>query len=383
MDNFSRLSVAVATFSAMDLTVTTEHLAAAAADLVRLVPGKLLDPVLSGVVLSATAEGVVLEASDRERSARVECPALVHAEGRALVPAKPLAETLRALTAPQIRLVVEGSRLAIRTEGARFALPLLDIDLHPGTPPRQDTANGTASGTHLATALSTVAGTASRDDALPIFTGVRVQSEGDRLILRATDRYRMAIATIPWTAQGDPVDALVPATLLAEVGKQVAGEHEVTLRSAHNTFSLSWRRSTATTAVLDGTFVNEGNVVLSKVDTRVEADADALLAAVRRTSLYADTRGVVHLEVGDSHLRLRSANQQSGEAEETLKATTHDGRTSPSYQARYLVDALRPFAGGEVHLAIQPGMRATILTAVDPGEVNIKYILVPIRPPQP
>ena len=367
----------------MDLTVTTDHLAAAAADLVRLVPGRLLDPVLSGVVLTATPDGVVLEASDRERSARVECPALVHTEGRALVPAKPLADTLRALTSPQIRLVVEGSRLAIRTDGARFALPLLDLDLHPGAPEVTTTPNGTVSGTHLATALSTVAGTASRDDALPIFTGVRVQSEDDHLVLRATDRYRMAIATIPWSPTGPPVDALIPAALLTEVGKQVAGEPEVALHAAQNAFSLSWRRSTATTAVLDGTFVSEGNVVLSTVDTRVEADADALLAAVRRTSLYADSRGVVHLEVGDSHLRLRSANHQSGEAEETLKATTHDGRTSPSYQSRFLLDALRPFTGGQVHLAIQPGMRATILTAVDPGEVQIKYILVPIRPPQP
>jgi DNA polymerase III subunit beta len=132
----------------------------------------------------------------------------------------------------------------------------------------------------------------------------------------------MAIATIPFSPRGSPIDALVPAVLVAEVGKRVAGECEVTPHADRNSFSLSWRRSTATTAILGGTFVSKGNVQLSTVDTRVEVDADALLAAVR------------------------------------------------------------PFAGGEVHIAVQPGVRATLLAAVDPGEVRIKYLLVPLSPPQ-
>ncbi len=364
----------------MDLTVTTTHLAAAAADLVRLVPGKLIDPVLSGVLLTADANGVVLGASDRERTARVSCDALVHTGGRVLVPAKPLAETLRALTQPQVRLVVEGARLAIRAEGARFALPLLDVDLHPGIPP-VSTDGGTVSGAHFAAALATVATTASRDEALPIFTGVRLRAEDGDLVLRATDRYRMAIATLPWTAT-DQIDVMVPATLLAEVGKQVAAVDRVTLRPTDNQLALAWRNTVVTTAVLDGSFLSEASLALSGVDTQVAVDADNLIAATRRVALYSDTRGVVRLEVGDSEIRLRATDHQSGEAEETVKATVTGGRTSPSFQSRYLLDALRPFAGTQVHLAVQPGMRATVLSAVDPAEVDLRYILMPMLPPR-
>nr|WP_198943636.1 DNA polymerase III subunit beta [Actinokineospora bangkokensis] len=361
----------------MDLTATTDGLAAAAADLVRLAPGALVDPVLSGLLITADATGATLAASDRERSAAVRCSASVHADGRVLVPARPLAETLKALTAPRVRLVVEGSRLAIRTDDARYALPLLDAALHPGVPEPPTRPNGVVAAHHLSTALTTVAGTASRDDALPLFTGVRVQSEDDHLVLRATDRYRMAIATLPWTPTGPPVDALVPATLLSEVAKQVDGD--VHVHAAHNHFTLSWNRTTATTAVLDGTFVTEAAVQLSKVDTEVIVDADALLAATRRTSLYADPRGVITLTPTDTALHLHATNPQTGEAEESVKATTLGGRTTPAYQSRFLLDALRPFAGTQVRLSIQPGLRATTLTAEHPGEVTIRYILVPIR----
>ncbi|MFD1044184.1 hypothetical protein ACFQ1S_00525 [Kibdelosporangium lantanae] len=96
-----------------------------------------------------------------------------------------------------VRLAVEGTRLAVRTPNARFALPLLEADVHPGVPVTPPLA-GTVDGELLASALTTVAATASRDDALPLFTGVRVRADGDRLVLAATDRYRMALASPPY-----------------------------------------------------------------------------------------------------------------------------------------------------------------------------------------
>lgn len=361
----------------MDLTAPTTALATAAADVVRLVPTRLTDPLLSGLLLTAGPDGVTFAASDRERTARVSRPALVHTDGEVLVPAKPLAETLRALDVDQVRLVVEGSRLAIRANGARFALPLLDAALHPGVPAPPPPC-GTVSGELLATALSTVAATASRDDTLPVFAGVRLRAEDDALVLRATDRYRMAIAHVPATVAD--LDVLVPAPLLSEVAKQVSGE--VTLGVDTNRFSLSWANTTVTTPVLDGVFLSESSLVLNTMDTWVELDADPLLAATRRVSLYTDPRRVVQLEVGDHELRLKGTDPQAGEAEESVKATVDGGRTSPAVQSRYLIDALRPFSGKRIRLAIQPGMRATVITSVDPEDVPLKYLMMPLLPPK-
>lgn len=369
----------------LDLTVTTADLASAASALVRLVPGRLIDPVLSGVLLTATADGVRLAANDRERAARVERAAVVHTEGRVLVPAKPLADTLRALELEQVRLVVEGSRLAIRGPGARFALPLLDVDVHPGVaapPPEVGTVDPAA----FAAALTTVSSAASRDEALPMFTGVRIRSEGDRLVMVATDRYQMAVATLAWQPAGAPVDALVPASLLTETGKQVDTSGPVALHADQDRFGLVWTRaggtSEVTTSVLDGSFLHESKVSLSDVDTTVEVDADALAGAARRVGLYTDARGVLLLEVGDGEVRLRGADQRAGEAEEAVKADVTGGRTPQAYQSRFLTDALRPFLGGRVRVQIQPGMRATVFSAPEPTDTNLRYVVMPMLPPK-
>lgn len=162
-----------------DLTADTAALASATSDLARLLPGRVLDPVLAGVLLTADEHGVVLAGTDRERGVRLAAPALTHTDGRVLVPAKPLAETLAALGSPEVRLVVEGSRLAVRTPGARFALPLLEADSHPGVaePPA---ASGSVRGADLHAAVPAVASAASRDDALPVFTGVRLRAKHGR-----------------------------------------------------------------------------------------------------------------------------------------------------------------------------------------------------------
>ncbi|MFD5097249.1 DNA polymerase III subunit beta [Amycolatopsis thailandensis] len=353
----------------MDLTAATRSLSSAVSAAARLLSAR------SGLLLRAGRDGLTVGGNDSERAVRLTCDAVVHTDGEVLVPAGPLAETLRMLEDDLVRLVVEGSRLAVRVEGGRFALPLLSSELLlQEMPPKVSEVDGAA----LASALRTVAGTAAKDDALPMFTGVRVQSFSRELRLTASDRYRMAVATLPLRSEGEPVDALVPAGLLAETAKQARGT--VGLHGDGTRFGLSWAGVTVTTAVLDAGFLSEKLIESSTVDTTVEVSADALAAAVRRVGVYADERRVLTLEVGDSHLRLASSKQDTGEAEETLKAEVSGGRTSPSFQARYLLDALQGFAGERVRLEIQPGMRACVIRAVEPGDVELTYYVMPMLP---
>ncbi|UMP03276.1 DNA polymerase III subunit beta [Amycolatopsis sp. EV170708-02-1] len=353
----------------MDLTAATRPLSSAVSAAARLLSAR------SGLLLRAGKDGLTVGGNDSERAVRLTAEAMVHTDGEVLVPAGPLAETLRMLDDDLVRLVVEGSRLAVRVEGGRYALPLLSRELNlPDMPPKVSEVDGHA----LVTALRTVAGTAAKDDALPMFTGVRVQSFSRELRLTASDRYRMAVATLPLRSEGEPIDALVPAGLLAETAKQARGT--VGLHGDGTRFGLSWAGVAVTTAVLDAGFLSEKLIESSTVDTTVEVAADALAAAVRRVGVYADDRRVLTLEVGDSHLRLASAKQNTGEAEETLKAEVSGGRTSPSFQARYLLDALQGFAGERVRLDIQPGMRACVIRAVEPGEVELTYYVMPMLP---
>ena len=359
----------------MDLTATTAQLAGTLADLVRLLPARMYDPVLAGVLITADRDGVLVRGTDRERGVRLRCAATVHEDGQVLVPAKPLAETLRALEAPQVRLVVEGSRLAVRVPGGRFALPLLEADLHPGVaePPARV---GEVDGPEFAGLLSVVASVASRDDALPMLTGVRLRGEpGGPLSMVATDRYRLAIATLPWTGESE-VDAMVPAGLLMEAAKQAASAERIALHIDGDRAGLVWEDSAIVTSLLASTLPDERKLLPSTVDATVVVDADALAGAVRRVGLFSEGHQIVQLDLGDGEIRVHGAGQQVGEAEELVKAEVTGGRPSPAYQVRYLTDALKAFAGKQVTLAVQPGYRGTVFSD---HSGRLQYLVVPIR----
>jgi DNA polymerase-3 subunit beta len=81
---------------------------------------------------------------------------------------------------------------------ARFTLQLLPVAEYPDLP-AMPASTGTLTPDVFAQAVSQVVVAAGRDELLPVFTGVRLEIDGDTLSLLATDRYRMALKELPWS----------------------------------------------------------------------------------------------------------------------------------------------------------------------------------------
>ncbi|WP_189059921.1 DNA polymerase III subunit beta [Longimycelium tulufanense] len=368
----------------MDVTVPTAELAETAGNAVRVLSGRVVDPVLSGLLISAESDGFVLAGTDRERSFHARCPGVTRRGGRVLVPGRPFAETLRALAEPEVRLAVEGARLAVRTAGGRFALPLLDIDFHPGVdePPQ---VVGTVAGSVLAAAVPPVAAAASSDETVPAFTGIRVRSEGERLVLVATDRYRLAVCSLPWEPRRGGLDVLVPAAVLAETARQVRGTSRVSL---HHTagdaerVALTWLESTVTSGVLASPFPDEAKFFSAEAECSVTVRADVLAASVRRVAPYAGPYSSITLEVGDGEVWVRGSDPSTGEAEERVEVGICGERVSRAYRATYLAEALNAYGEATIRFGMRGIRQGSIITAVDarPGGIELRYLVMPLVP---
>jgi DNA polymerase-3 subunit beta len=243
-------------------------------------------------------------------------------------------------------------------------------------------------GAALRAAAVPVAGAASREAALPIFTGVRVRARDGRLSLVATDRFRMAAATLAWQPAGDQasVGALVPAALLTEVAKQAGLAETVDLHVDGDRFGVSWSGGSVVAASLATPFPDRqiDQLLDISADCTVEAEADALSAAVQRAAPYAGPHGRVTIQVADGVLVVRGDDPLAGESEEMVKAATVGDHLTRCFQARLLLDALRPFAACRVQMRIQAGMRATAFTTADPDDrADLTYLVVPMRSAEP
>ena len=190
-------------------------------------------PVLSGLLLKAEAGTVSLSSFDYETSARLEIPADIAAEGTILVSGRLLADICRSLPSAPVDVETDGNKVTLTCRRSSFHLatmPEAEYPPLPALPP----ISGTVPGDSFAQAVSQVIIAASKDDTLPILTGVRMEIEDDLITLLATDRYRLAMREVPWkpVTPGISTSALVKAKTLNEVAKTLGSSGDINLALA-------------------------------------------------------------------------------------------------------------------------------------------------------
>ena len=184
----------------MKFRVERDVLADAVAWAARSLPVRPSVPVLAGLLIETSpdeAGGLVLSTFDYETSARATIPADVSDEGRALVSGRLLADICRSLPNKPVEMVIDGAKVSLTCGSARFSLQTMPVDEYPALPD-MPAATGTVNSELFAGAVAQAVTAAGRDDMLPVLTGVRIEIEGDKVSLLATDRFRLSHRELTW-----------------------------------------------------------------------------------------------------------------------------------------------------------------------------------------
>ncbi len=360
-------------------------------------PARPVVPVTAGVVLEVTDGALIVSGFDFEVLNRIEVPVTDKDPGRVLVSGRLLAEIARALPPKDVRVVVEGNRLAVRCGSVRFNLPLLHIEDYPAVPELPATS-GRVRGDVFATAVAQVTAAASRDETLPMLTGVRMEIGPEALTLAATDRYRLAERYIPWTPTGpvasapDATTVIVPAKTLADVAKSLGSASEVVLSmgDADNAgflgFSAGGRQTL--TRLLDGEFVKFASLWPTAVTTTVEVVVSEFIAALKRVALVAQRFAPVRLAFSEGTAQLSAEAEDESSAEEQLEVGVTGEPLTIGFNAGYLLDGLAAVTTPRATLSFTEPSKPTVITPVtglgadDPDDArdgSYRYLVMSMR----
>lgn len=333
----------------------------------RGLPARPVVPVTAGVLLEVDDGTLHITGFDFEVANRIEVPVTDKAGGRVLVSGRLLAEIARSLPPKDVRVAIESNRLNLRCGSARFALPLMQVEDYPAVPdlpPR----SGTVAANVFASAVAQVTAAASKDETLPMLTGVRVGIEMDKLVLAATDRYRLAERQIPWEPAGEvPTGALViPARTLAEAAKSLGGASEVQLAMGGDTgfVGLTAAGRHTMTRLLDGEFVKFESLWPGDSVTTAELELSALIEALRRVSLVAQRFAPVRLSFTDGQVGLSAQAEDESSAEEELSAAVTGDDLTIGFNAGYLLDGLAGIRTPTVRMSFTTQTRPTVITPI-------------------
>ena len=373
----------------MKFRVERDVLADAVAWAARTLPSRPSLPVLAGLVLSVSDEVLTLSSFDYEVSARVEVACDVDAPGVALVSGRLLSDIARSLPAQPVTLSVEGTRVIITCGRSSFTLPTLPVEDYPQLPAMPQ-GSGEIKGSLLATAVGQVAIAAGRDDTLPTLTGIRLEIEGTRLVLAATDRYRLAVREFDWSplSTGLTAHALIPARTLADTAKALASSDVMSIALAppgagEGLIGFEGNGRRTTTRLLDGEFPKYRTLLPNEAASIALVETAMLAEAVKRVSLVAERNTPVRLNFDGSEVVLRAGVGDDAQANEAVEATVDGDALEIAFNPSYLLDGLAAIDSPIARFSFTQATRPAVLTGLadvsaTPSD-EYRYLLMPVR----
>ena len=193
----------------MKVEVNSQALADAVAWTTRVIDARPATPILAGIRLEAIDGTLQLSAFNYAISARHHIEAGVDEAGSVLVLGKLLADITKSLPAAKTYLSTDGSTMTITSGKSTFTMQLMPESEYPDLPV-VPTKLGQVDSPTFAQAVNQASVAVSREENRPVLTGIRVQFQGDKVIMSSTDRFRLARSSFTWT----PEDATISTTAL-------------------------------------------------------------------------------------------------------------------------------------------------------------------------
>ncbi|MGV1087797.1 MAG: DNA polymerase III subunit beta [Mycobacterium sp.] len=389
--------------SDLKFRLVREDFADAVAWVARSLPSRPTVPVLAGVLITGSDDGLTIAGFDYDVSSEVVIPAEIASPGKVLVSGRLLSDITRALPAKPVEVSVDGNRVLLTCGSAKFSLPAMPVEDYPALPSLPE-ETGVVAADLFTEAVGQVAIAAGRDDTLPMLTGIRVEITGDKIVLAATDRFRLAVRELNWSTAAPGVDAavLVPAKTLAEAAKAVSTGTDVHLAlgsgasvGEERLLGIRSAGKRSTTRLLDTEFPKFRQLLPAEHTALATIGVAELSDAIKRVALVADRGAQVRMEFGPDVLRLAAGGADGvGLAEEDLPVEFVGEPLTIAFNPTYLTDGLGSLHSDRVTFGFTTASKPAVLrpasdeTVIDgslgpfpAADTDYVYLLMPVRLP--
>ena len=203
----------------LKLSISKSELQNALAIVIKGVSTRSTLPVLSGILLEATGDSLVLQATDLELSIQYSTAALVEEEGKAVVPGKLFSDIVKNLPDAAVHVEADEENALITCDSSSFSIKALNYEDFPGFPHVEASQRIEVPFTKFAAMVKKVARAVSKDESRAILTGALVTLEENHFKMVATDSYRLALAEVELSdSAADEFEAVIHAKPACVIG---------------------------------------------------------------------------------------------------------------------------------------------------------------------
>jgi DNA polymerase-3 subunit beta len=369
----------------MKFTASTQDLQKALNKLGGVIPAKSTLPILENILFDLLNNTLTLTATDMDISLTMSITVQGEEDGKIAVPAKRLMDTVRALdekSSPVFAADTTTNKIVITTENGQYGLTGEAAKEFPAVPPFKATDEIQLPVGVLRKIISRTAFAVSTDELRPAMMGVLVQSKGSDLRAVATDGHRLVKVIHKLNVPGGfKKDIIIPAKALNVVARSAeTGDISIALNDTHIKFGFE--STSLVSRLVDETYPNYESVIPADNDRAMKVDRNALIASIRRVSLYSSaTTHQVRFDIGKASIAISAQDLDfGGEAKESIACDFKGDKLEIGFNSNYVLDMLTHLDAEKVTFKFSSPTRAGII-APDGGSENedITMLVMPVR----
>jgi DNA polymerase III subunit beta len=364
--------------SGMKLTCSRDELAQKLGVVARAVSTRTSVQVLLGVLLRAEGGRLLLAATDMEVSLRASLEAEVEDEGAVVVPGRLLVELVRLLPAGDVTIEhrAEEGVVTVECGSSMSRLHSYAVEDFPRLPDIDSLRLFSVDRDALLDTVTRVSRSASRDESRPVLTGILVRFEPGKLVMAATDSYRLSVKETALDDESPELEAIIPARALGELGRIAGGADAVQLGVQENQVVFAVDGVTLTTRRIDGQFPNYRQLLPEAFEHELTLPRGELLEVIRRTAVMAQRNAPLRLRFSEGELTVSAQTQDVGESRESLPAPFEGEPLEIGFNPEFLRDGVESMASDEIALKLISPLRPAV---IEGGEDDPTYLIMPIR----
>jgi DNA polymerase-3 subunit beta len=337
-------------------------------------------PVLANVLLSARDDRLSITGTDLEVELVATKQVGVQQAGDVTIPGRKLLDIFKSLPEKtSVTLSTEGERVSIRGGRSRFTLSSLPATDFPVIEEINAQQTLTLEQGEFRRLIDKTHFSMAQQDVRYYLNGLLLETDGKSLRAVATDGHRLAICEMALKdGKTGQQQVIVPRKGVLELQRILGTDGSIELAIGTNHVRAQIGEIRFTSKLIDGRFPEYGRVIPANPSKKVEADREALRAALQRTAILSNEkyRGI-RLTARPDLLVIQAHNPEQEEAEDTVEVDYKGDEVEIGFNVNYLLDALGAIETEKVEIGLTDANSSCLIHA--PGTVHTRYVVMPMR----
>lgn len=351
-------------------------------DLTAIIPSHASSPILGSALVTADERGIWFWGTDLDVSGRFQVEGRVLRPGKAALPARRLAETVRQLAGDEVVLDVGDGKADVRCGRSRFVMPIMNADDFPMFPQMESADRVVFPAKALSRLVEGTVFCAGREESRPGLNSVLWEMKDDLSLMVATDGRRLALMELKLK---DPTRMerkfILPPKALTQVVRLASAADAVTVGLGERFVSFELPNAALYTRELDVSYPVYTAVIPKETRLEMVVDREALSGALRRAVIFAmPLTSQIRMVLEPGKLMLHAECPELGEATEEIDVTYGGEAFEIGFNGKYLLDILSHIPSAKAVFRMNAPLKAALVVPEQPEEgENYTCLLMPLR----